>query len=122
MTTYTIYLRSVYIYYRTLQTDLVGGVLLGILHVYKSCMDRYISQTMSLQYMFDLWYVTGLLLWKNSKQVGITLSKDNVLVLCIAILETRPYIQGPVSTKQVWLSTELGHYIITDKVDKISDL
>ena len=56
---------------RDIQNELVADVLLHILHVYQTSIEQHLTQPLALQYMFDLWYLNGLLLWKNSQKVKI---------------------------------------------------
>ena len=59
------------VFCRDIQNELVADVLLHILHVYQTSIEQHLTQPLALQYMFDLWYLNGLLLWKNSQKVKI---------------------------------------------------
>lgn len=57
---------------RGLQTDLVSEVLLRILGIYKLNVGNkssHLTQAVALQYLFDVWYLSGLLMWRDSAKV-----------------------------------------------------
>ncbi|XP_067932547.1 conserved oligomeric Golgi complex subunit 1-like [Watersipora subatra] len=53
---------------RNLQMELVSGVLLRLLNIYKRNIEKkeQLTQAVALQYLFDVWYLYGLLLWRDS--------------------------------------------------------
>jgi len=88
--------------YRSLQTELVSSVLLQILSVYKSNLQDtsgHVTQAVALQYLFDVWYLSSTLLWRESDKVFypllFLLSTLSLSLLCL-------YSVSPLS---VWVST-----------------
>lgn len=59
---------------RSLQTELVSSVLLQMFQIYKTNLDSggsNVTQAVAMQYLFDAWYLSGLLVWRDSDKVSI---------------------------------------------------
>ncbi|KAF6036622.1 COG1 [Bugula neritina] len=55
------------------KTELVSSVLLQILSVYKSNLQDtsgHVTQAVALQYLFDVWYLSSTLLWRESDKAA----------------------------------------------------